>query len=200
MSLAAVLENACPSLARKWTARANAVYPFAATGFLLTKDDPFANPVGRRTLDLAPLLCRAVLGLAHDEAAFTAALEEFVRVRAVQDVPAESSLRAVFALKKMIRETCAESGIALTPDARDGIDAMDERCDEVALLAFSLYSRFRDAFFEARVQDVRRRHSQILRLAERRGLADSAPDESVEPSGPVSVPASGKSNAAEKTR
>lgn len=171
MNFAAVLENACPALARTWSAEADAIYPFAAAGFVRTGKDPFANPVGQRTRDLAPLLCRAVLGLPHDDAALSIALEEFVRVRAMQDVPAETALRVLFAYKKSIRSHCREQGIVLPEEDRD---ALDERCDNLALRAFGLFARFRETFFEARIDDVRRRHSQIVRLAQRHGLAGKA--------------------------
>jgi hypothetical protein len=171
MNLASVLENFCTSLARSWANAADAVYPFAAAGFLRSRQDPYANPVGQRSADLAPLLCRAVVGLPHDGAALRAALEDFVRVRAVQDMPVETSLEALFAYKGIIRSCISDQGIALAPADREELEAMDKRCDSLALLAFGIHSRLREAFFETRVRDVRRRHSQILRLAERHGLA-----------------------------
>ncbi|SBW10060.1 conserved hypothetical protein [uncultured delta proteobacterium] len=176
MRLAPVLENSCTPLIQSWITAANAIYPFATTGFLRSQQDPFANPVGRRSADLAPLLCRAVIGLPHDGAALRAALEEFVRVRAMQDLPAETSLEALFAYKGIIRASLKEQGLELTAADREELEAMDARCDSLALLAFGMYTRLRETFFEARVQDVRRRHSQILRLAERHGLAESVPE------------------------
>ncbi len=173
MSLAPVLEHFCASLAGSWVAAANAVYPFATDGFLRSSQDPFANPVGRRSAELAPLLCRAVIGLPHDDAALSAALEEFVRVRAVQDLPPETSLEALFACKGIIRSCLKDQGIELAQTDRQELEAMDTRCDSLALRAFGMYSRQREAFFEARIQDVRRRHSQILRLAERHGMAEA---------------------------
>ena len=175
MSLASILENACPTLAHSWTRAANAVYPFAVTGFLLTKPDPFANPVGQRSRELAPLLLRAVGGLPHDEAALHAALEEFVRVRAMQDLPAEVTLQVLFAYKSIVREYLREylkdqrlpAGDVLPEE----LEALDERSDNLALLAFGMYARQREAFFETRLHDIHRRYSQILRLAQRHGLA-----------------------------
>lgn len=173
MSLVPVLEHFCPALAERWAAAADAVYPLASAGFLRSSRDPFANPVGRRSADLAPLFCRAVIGLPHDEAALRTALEEFVRVRAMQDLPAEASLEALFACKDILRNCLRDRKVDLTAENREELEAMDKRCDSLALLAFGIYSRLREAFFEARVQDVRRRHSQILRLAARHGLAEA---------------------------
>ncbi len=175
MSLAAVLEKACPTLASRWVDAANAVYPFATAGFLRTGQDPFANPVGQRSRDLAPLFCRAVIGLPHDEGAFRSALEEFIRVRAMQDIPVPASLEALFAYKEIIRSHLRETGVACGPAEREELEAMDRRCDSLALSAFGMYTQARETFFEARLGDVRRRHSQILRLAERHGLAEPEP-------------------------
>ncbi|MCC8194376.1 MAG: RsbRD N-terminal domain-containing protein [Deltaproteobacteria bacterium] len=183
MNLAAVLEQSCTSLARKWTDAANALYPLAAEGFLRSSRDPFANPLGRRSADLAPLLFRAAVGLPHDEAALRSALEEFARVRAMQDAPPETSLAVLFAYKNLVRNHLKELGYGLTAADREELDALDARCDALALLAFGLYSRARDAFFEARLRDARRRHSQILRLAERHGFADTP----TEPGGDASA-------------
>lgn len=173
MSLIPALEHSSPALAARWVAAADAVYPFVTAGFLRSIQDPFANPVGQRSAELAPLLCRAVIGLPHDGTALRAALEEFVRVRTMQDIPVETSLESFFAWKGIIRACLGDQGIELTQADREELEAMDARCDSLALLAFGIHSRLRETFFEARVQDLRRRHSQILRLAERHGLTEA---------------------------
>lgn len=170
MRLAAVLEKARPALAARWAEAADAVYPFAAAGFLRSRRDPFANPVGQRSRELSETLLDAVIGVPHDGKALRAALEEFVRVRAMQDMPPETSLQVMFAYKDIIRVYLKEH--AITPDEpmREDLRAMDERCDTLALLAFGGYTRARETFHNARIEDVRRRHSQVMRLAKRRGL------------------------------
>ena len=180
MSLAAALEKARSSLATRWVEAANAVYPFAATGFLRTRQDAFANPVGRRSQDLSEILFTAVIGKPHDGKALRSALEEFVRVRAMQDVPVEASMQVMFAYKSIIRDYLREHTITPDPAMRKELEAMDERCDTLALLAFGIFSRARETFFNARLEDMRRRHSQVARLAKRHGLI--VPDlESPEP-------------------
>ncbi|MDL2210620.1 RsbRD N-terminal domain-containing protein [Desulfovibrio sp. OttesenSCG-928-O18] len=170
MRLALVLEKARPALANRWAEAANAVYPFAATGFLRTRQDPFANPVGQRSRELAEVLLAAVLGAPHSGQALRAALEEFVRVRAMQDLPPETSLQVMFAYKDIIRDYLKEHTVSQDDALREDLRAMDERCDTLALLAFGGYSRARETFHDARIEDVRRRHSQVMRLAKRHGL------------------------------
>lgn len=169
MTLAKTLEKDIATLAAQWRDAANAVYPFASAGFLRTKNDPFGNPVGQRSRELSEILLRAVLGLPHDGTLLRSALEDFVRVRAMQDAGAETSLAVMFAYKGIIRAFLAERALPVAPLMRE-LDAMDERCDNTALLAFGIYARARDAFYTARLEDYRRGNSQVMRLAKRHGL------------------------------
>lgn len=171
MSLAAVLEKARSSLASRWVDAANAAYPFATAGFLRTRLDPFANPVGQRSRDLSEILFSAVIGKAHDGTMLRSRLEEFVRVRAVQDMPVETALQVMFAYKTIIREYIKEHTMTLDEPMRKELAAMDDRCDTLALLSFGIYVRARETFFEARLNDMRRRSAQIMRLVRRHGLA-----------------------------
>jgi hypothetical protein len=148
---------------------ADAVYPFASAGFLRTQKDPFANPVGQRSRDVSEILFRAVAGIAHDGKQLRNALEKFVRVRAMQNVSAETSPAVMFAYKKIIRAYLKDHTIPVAEESRAKIEAMDERCDTTALLAFGIYARAREAFYNARFEDYRRRNSQVMRLAKRHG-------------------------------
>lgn len=176
MSLGAVLEKASPLLASRWVDAADAVYPFATIGFLRTGQDPFTNPVGQRSRVLAPLFLQAVIGAAHDAGAFATALEEFIRVRAIQDIPVPTALEVLFAYKDIIRAYLRETGVECGRAEREELEAIDRRCDALALSAFGMYTQARETFFEARLEDMRRRHSQILRLAERRASTGPQPD------------------------
>lgn len=170
MNLAKMLEKNIDSLAVKWADTADAVYPFASAGFLRSQKNPFANPVGQRSREVSEILFRAVLGLPHDGSQLRNALEEFVRVRAMQDVSAEVSLAVMFAYKRIVRAHLKERTVPVTEELRKELEAMDERCDTAALLAFGIYARNREAFYNARLEDYRRRNSQIMRLAKRHGL------------------------------
>ena len=183
MSLAATLEKARPALTARWVEVANTVYPFATAGFLRTKFDPFANPVGQRSRDLSEILFTAVIGKAHDGAVLRACMEEFVRVRAVQDMPVETAMQVFFAYKGIIRDYIKEHTITVDACVRKDLETMDDRCDTLALIAFGIFVHAREAFYEVRVNDLRRRNTQIMRLARRHGFAvaeDAAEDISPE--------------------
>lgn len=171
MTLAAFLDKSRSALAARWAETADAVYPFAAAGFLRTSRDAFANPVGARSRELSEILCAAVIGVPHDGNLLRSALEEFVRVRAMQDAPPETALQVMFACKSIFRGFLKEHTVTLDDAMRDELQAMDERCDTLALLAFGIYARCRETFFDARLEDMRRRNIQVMRLARKHGLA-----------------------------
>ena len=98
-----------------------------------------------------------------------------MRVRAVQDVPAENALRVMYAYKGIIRDHLKERAISPDDAMRMELESMDGRCDALALLAFGMYVQSREAFHTARMEDMRRRNAQMFRLVKRHGLA--IPDE-----------------------
>ncbi len=170
MSLTAYLEKSRTELASRWADAAGAVYPFATVGFLRTSKEPFTNPVGQRSDNLAALLFSAVIGQKHDGQALAGALEEFVRVRAIQDMTADKSLAVLFAYTAIFREFCKERTRALDLEEFEELARMEARQAKIALAAFAMYAKARETLFAAQLEDTRRRHSQILRLARRHGL------------------------------
>jgi hypothetical protein len=174
VSLAEFLEKSRTTLVSRWTDTAASVYPFAAVGLLRTQKNPFVNPAGRRADHLAELLFSAVLGQKHDEPALAAALEEFIRVQAVQDMPAERSLAVLFVYTDIFRAFLSERN--KDPEMEDYAELlrMETRQNTLALSAFGMYARVRETLFAAQLEDTRRRHSQILRLARRRGFDGQA--------------------------
>ncbi|MDL2272691.1 RsbRD N-terminal domain-containing protein, partial [Desulfovibrio sp. OttesenSCG-928-I05] len=160
-------------LCSRWAESADAVYPFAAAGLLRTLRDPFANPVGGRTKAAASLILSGILDAEYDDDEFRVGLEEFLRVRAVQDMTPEEALAPVFVFKQLIREHLEAKKIPVTWELRGQLTVIEDRVDALALLAFGMYTRCRDAFHELRLKDVQRRHSQLLRYMQRHGLDDT---------------------------
>lgn len=171
MTLASLLARDRAALCERWAESADAAYPFAAAGLLRTQRNAFANPVGTRTREAASLLLTAILDENMDEDALRPGLEEFIRVRAVQDMTAEQAVAPVFAFKAVIRRQLAAQKTAMTDETRTELTALEDRIDALALLSFGLYARCRDDLHEMQLKDVKRRHSQLLRYMQRHGLA-----------------------------
>jgi hypothetical protein len=115
-------------------------------GFLATESDPFRNPLGntiRRALDI--LLDELFLGM--DKSRVTPALDSIMQIRAIQNLTPSQALEFIFQLKDILRFEAA--------GAQDGL--LDGRIDELALLAFDLYVKYRERTYQAKSNEVRRR-------------------------------------------
>ena len=172
-ALADLLEKGRALLTARWTDAANAAYPFAATGLIRSSRDPFVNPTGVRGQAAAEALLTAILAPAWDSEPLRMPLEEFIRARAVQDMPPADAVGVVFCYKQIIREYLSLENIFIDWEMRRHIAVLEERVDIAALLAFTLYVQCRENLFTARLEDMRRRHNQFLRLAKKYGKASS---------------------------
>lgn len=159
-------------LTRRWIEVVHGTYPFETIGFLRTRTDRFANPVGFRTAEAAGAVLEAIFAENVDEEALGKALEEIVRVRAVQDFPPETAVGVFFAVKDLLREAVrvADNAAECLPALPD----LEARVDAVVLMAFGAYTRCREKLFQMRVEETQRRYSQVLRLARKYG---DAPEE-----------------------
>ncbi len=161
-------------LTRRWIDVVHGTYPFETIGFLRTRKDRFMNPVGHRTDEAAQAVIDAVLTPEVDESALGKALEEIVRVRAVQDFPPETAIGMFFALKDILRtHLAADTGSEAYAPALRGLET---RIDAIVLMAFGAYARCREKLFRMKVEETQRRYSQIVRLARKYGDVPETPE------------------------
>jgi hypothetical protein len=150
------------SILDKWLKAVNASYPFGSTGFSLTREDPFLNPVGARGLAAGEAMLRSLLEEDPDLAA--EALEEFMRVRAAQDLSPEEAVGVMHTFKSILYDLLLPQLEA----AKAGPTAfirLERQLDALTLLAFSVYTRCREQIQELRVREFQRRHASLLRQA-----------------------------------
>lgn len=154
------------ALSMRWIEVVHGTYPFDTVGFLRTRKDRFANPVGYRTEEAARAVMEVLFAEEPDEELLRTALDEIMRVRAVQDFSPEAAAGVVFALKDIVRKEVRESG--QLSEVMPALLLLESRIDAVALMAFGAYARFREALHMLKVDEFKRANSQILRLAEKR--------------------------------
>lgn len=148
-------------IAELWLRRVLSSYPGQSAEFLATERDPFRNPVGstiRRALGI--LLDELLLGM--DRGRLDAALDSVVQIRAIQDLPASRAVEFLFQLKDILRTQLAG------PDR----ELLDSRIDELALLAFDLYVKYRERTYQAKANEARRR----VFVLERKLMLSEDPD------------------------
>lgn len=152
-------------VANKWTEMVFATYPLETTGFLRTKNDPFTNPVAHMTREAAGTLFDAIAGEEMDPEAVKAAIDRFVKLRAVQKFAPSQSMAVFYAMKPVLREM-------LLPEMREKgqLDAyldMESRLDTIALLAFDIYMKARETVAESRIKEIRNQYAQLARWAQK---------------------------------
>jgi hypothetical protein len=129
----------------RWFARAVECHSEETLRFLGAEKDPFRNPVGHTLRENLAVLLEQVLGGMEAEPA-QAALENIVRIRAVQDLTASQALQFVFELRPILRQFPAEANQ----------EVLDARIDQLALWAFEEYVRCRERLADLRISESRR--------------------------------------------
>lgn len=139
-------------IAELWLRRVLRSYPGQSEEFLASERDPFRNPAGSTLRQaLGELLDELLLQM--DREHVTEALDCIMQIRAVQDLPPGKALEFLFQLKDILHHHATGGDREL----------LDGRIDELALLAFDLYVKYRERTYQARSNEVRRRFSVIQR-------------------------------------
>ncbi len=173
-----------------WVEKFISSYPLQSAGFVRTSMDPFANPVGQTTRASLGVLFDAVIGLDTSPREVKAALNDLIRLRAVQDFTPSQAVGPLFLLKDIVRAALFGPDPAKSKDKKeqsgredarracppageilDGCFEAEARLDSLALLALDLYAADRERIFRMRVDEVKRAQSSLLRWAQRQGLS-----------------------------
>ncbi len=115
MNIQEIFRSQKNDVVRLWTEAVYSTYPFETTGFLRTKRDPFGNPVAHMTREAAGTLYDAVAGEEVEIDTVKAALERFVKLRAVQTFTPSQGLGVFYLMKPLLRERIL---LGLTPISR----------------------------------------------------------------------------------
>lgn len=164
MSGLEILRSSKNDVVARWVEAVFATYPLETTGFLRTKNDPFTNPVAHMTREAASVLYDAMIGEEVDPETVKAALDRFVKLRAVQKFAPSESMAVFYLMKPALRD------VALAPMRDAGqlaayLDA-EARLDTLVLLAFDIYMKARETLAESRIREIRNQHSQLARWAQ----------------------------------
>lgn len=156
---------------QKWSDAVFATYPFETTGFIRTRRDQFANPVGHATRAAGEAIYDAITGQDVDMDKVQAAVADLIRIRAVQDLKPEQAIGVLYLYKSVLRELFLADMLA-AGDIRSFLD-MEDRLDSLCLVAFNAYLADREKVYAERVAQQRREGSQIRRWAARHGLVEN---------------------------
>jgi hypothetical protein len=176
---AAILNTRYRPLLDAWREQVFSSYSAPAAQLIRGTPDPTRNPLGYRIHEGTEAVLRLLILPDASRDAWLAAMDPMMRTQAVRGQSASEAIGFVFLLKRAIR---AVFGGSLDAAARD---ALDQRVDELALVAFDAYSRCRDDIQEIRVRAMRRR---VATIYDRLGMDPGSPDEAEPVAGGAPVP------------
>ncbi len=131
-------------------------YPVETAQFLRRGNDPFSNPVAFHAAEsLGRLFDGLVSNADGDEMA--AALDEMLRVRAVQEFSPAQAVAFIFEVKPVI-EKRVDSAVSASE-----VLSFHGKIDRLALLAFDVYARCREQLYQVRLNDALGRPSPAMR-------------------------------------
>lgn len=160
---------------KEWFRLILETYPDETAQFLKKEKDPFANPVGSKIWDGIDGLFEELLKEINP-LKVSSFLDDIIRVRAVQDFTPSQAVTFIFLFKKVIREELrnelGDKGFL------DELFRLESRIDELALIAFDVYSKCREMIFEVRTNEVKNRY---FRLLQRANLVHEIPEQESDP-------------------
>jgi hypothetical protein len=143
------------AVAKEWLTLTLQTYPSQSLQYLVHETDCFRNPVGQTLKDSIPVLVDELFG-EMNSTKVRKALENMVRIRAVQNFSAREAVGFVFLLKGILqRELSSEEEIRMD---------LDRRVDEMALTAFDFYTQCREKISDIQVSEARRRVALLQRI------------------------------------
>lgn len=164
MNVDTTLDQRKKHIIQKWFKSVVDTYP-PETSRLLTKEtNQFANPVGH-TIYHALQAVFDEFRQGMDAEKISHHLDRIIRIRAIQDFTPAQALGFVFRLKGIVREEMEEE-LRESRIAPGDLEAFDARVDEMALLAFNIYSECRNRLHEVRINELKNRTTRLLQKAD----------------------------------
>jgi len=162
MKLENLLAKKRSRIIKKWHEVIIGSYPSGTQRFFRKEKDQFANPVGY-IIDKEIEVLYDEMIKEGDSDKIASCLDSIIRVRAVQDFKPSQAVSFVLQLKNVIREAIEAEGPlnGLSGELR----TLENRIDEIALLAFDIYSQCRQKIYEIRVNEVKNHLGKLLEMA-----------------------------------
>jgi hypothetical protein len=158
------------AVVQRWVREVLAAYPEDAAALFQREQDPFANPLGHSMREGIGGLLDAVVG-DMDPDKLRKHLDSIIRIRAVQQFAPSQALSFLFTLKPILGDVFPEAKADL--GLARGLEMIDNRIDQVALMAFDLYTECREEVSKLRINEVKRQVTWVIEKMNQRDIAPS---------------------------
>lgn len=173
MELESFLIKKKEAILNRWLMLIMEMYPEESSHQYMRANDKFTNPVGHIMSEETKLIYEEILK-DMDFEKLTVSLENILRIRAVQDFSPARATSFIFLLKNAIRE---ETEREIKEDKLCvQLLNFELKIDRLALFAFNLYTKCRDAICEIRIKEIKDETARALSLLQKMNLANSDKD------------------------
>lgn len=151
-------------IAGEWLRRTMEAYPAESLKVLQRNKDRFTNPLLHLISEsIEKLFVELIQGL--DRQKISSALEQIVKLKAVQDFTPSESLEFIFILKDIIRRYVKKHLEEQNKNISQELYFVEQQIDKLALIAFDMYVKDREKLFEIQVQEVKNQTYMLIRQA-----------------------------------
>ena len=160
MTLEKLLSTRKDSILERWLQHTLASYPLDGAKFYKGENDRFNNPVGYTIATEIRNIYDELLGNMNREP-LDEAMEKIIRIRNVQEFAPSQAVNFIFLLKKAIRDELRND--ITDTNSLGKLLVFEAKIDQLALLAFDLYTKCRQNLYEIRVNEIKRQSIHFLR-------------------------------------
>jgi len=129
-------------------------YPDKTVELLKSDKSQFANPVGSNMHDgLQGIFEELLQDMGFEKMHIY--LDKIIRIKAVQDFSPSKAIAFIFILKRVIREEL-HSQLGEEVMYKE-LAVIEKRIDDIALVAFEVYSKCRETIYQIRIDEVKKR-------------------------------------------
>ncbi|MDR3602686.1 MAG: RsbRD N-terminal domain-containing protein [Desulfosporosinus sp.] len=157
-----LIEEKRSVILERWFDAIVETYPLDTTGFFKKQKDRFANPVGHAIVQGTEGILEVLISgkELNEDLPF---LNDFIKVRAVQDFTPAKAMDFIFLLKKVVREVLEKE--IRQNQIYDALLSFESKIDDLALFAFDIYVKCREQIYELKTDELKRMTYTLLKKA-----------------------------------
>jgi len=125
---------------------------YISSDFFKRSRDTIANPTGANIREGLTTVLELLLQGAKTEE-YTPALDQVIRIRAVQEFTPSQALVPFLELKWVVRQVLADD--KKTSSLAQDLDTLDCEIDRIALAAFDIYTTCREQLYQVRIKELK---------------------------------------------
>ena len=165
MGLKELLSQKRDAIVKRWLHLILETYPADTSGLMGQEKDPFVNPVGSTIAEEIKALYEGLLQ-GEEVDRFSNHLDKIIQIRSVQDFSPSRAVLVVPLLKRVIQEELGRSGMEGDRLMEEWFN-LDSKIDQLSLLAFDIYTKYRERVYEIRINEIKKERDRLLKLWER---------------------------------